>query len=293
MVERLKHAVDRAWNAERKRAEKAVAASSPAPKPAVPAPPATEAMAPAPVARPVVPSTHTGPADRWQALETVSLDAKHLRRNRIVSHGRGDPAHLAFDVLRTRLLKVFRNNGWTKLAVTSPTRGCGKTVVSANLALSLARQRDLKTLLFDVNLRSPGLAAVLGIEGRYAAEWFLQGQTAPEGYLVKVSEGLALGLNSERVRDSAELMQSEQASLSLARAIDALEPDIVIYDLPALLEHDDAIAFLPNVDCVLLVAAAGRTRASEIDACERLLGESANFLGVLLNRSEEKASLST
>ncbi len=67
-------------------------------------------------------------------------------------------------------------------------------------------------------------------------------------------------------------------------------PDAVIYDLPPLLVSDDAIGFLPQVDCVLLVAAAGQTTPTEIDECERLLGETTNFLGVLLNKCEVKNS---
>ncbi len=67
-------------------------------------------------------------------------------------------------------------------------------------------------------------------------------------------------------------------------------PDAVIYDLPPMLVSDDTIGFLPHVDCVLLIAAAGQTKVAEIEECERLLGETTNFLGVLLNKCEANNS---
>lgn len=64
----------------------------------------------------------------------------------------------------------------------------------------------------------------------------------------------------------------------------ALRPDVVLYDLPPLLEFDDTIAFLPQVDGVLLVADGTKTTDEDLAVCERLLeGESA-LLGVVLNR---------
>ena len=71
---------------------------------------------------------------------------------------------------------------------------------------------------------------------------------------------------------------------------DLYKPDAVIYDLPPMLVNDDTFGFLPHVDCVLLVAAAGQTNVAEIEECERLLGETTNFLGVLLNKCAAKTS---
>jgi hypothetical protein len=63
-----------------------------------------------------------------------------------------------------------------------------------------------------------------------------------------------------------------------------LRPDIVIYDMPAMLTGDEVLAFLPNVDCVALVAAAEDSTIAEIDACERELSQRTNYLGMILNR---------
>ena len=105
----------------------------------------------------------------WERLRTVTLDRRHLTRHRVIAADRVDPAHVAFDVLRTRLLQTLRARGWRRVAITSPTQGCGKTFVAANLAFSLSRRASCRTVLLDLDLRIPSLAAVLGVApGRVA-----------------------------------------------------------------------------------------------------------------------------
>ena len=43
------------------------------------------------------------------------------------------------------------------------------------------------------------------------------------------------------------------------------------------------MAFLPHLDCVLLVAGAEQSRLDEVDKCEQDLAEQTNVLGVVLN----------
>ncbi|MEM7523157.1 MAG: CpsD/CapB family tyrosine-protein kinase [Pseudomonadota bacterium] len=225
---------------------------------------------------------------RWAALQEVKPDISAMRRHRIVTHQKTDAAHYSFDVLRTRILMMFRDNGWTRLGVTSPSLGCGKTMFSANLALSCARQTETRVALTDMDLRSPRLADCFGVTEERVLEWYLAGQTPAETFLRRVGNNLALCLNSTVVRHSAEITQSERTSRTLDALHSDYEPDISLFDLPPLLYGDDALAFLPNLDAVVLVAAAGQSKASEIDEAERQLSETTNFLGVVLNKTREK-----
>jgi Mrp family chromosome partitioning ATPase len=274
LVERLKKAIDKA----RAHREQVLAVGDPSPVGSEERP------------RDTVQATTPADPDPWEALEEVALDAAHLKRKRVIAYQKSDHAHVVFDVLRTRILKVFKDNGWSRVAVTSPTKGCGKTFVAANLAFSLARQPECRTMLIDMDLKMPGLADVLGLTMPRSLERYLTGQTRPEAYFRRVGHNLALGLNTDRVRDSAELIQGEHTAQALTRMRELYKPDAVIYDLPPMLASDDTIGFLPHIDCVLLVAAAGRTTPAEIEQCERLLGENTNFLGILLNKCEATTS---
>jgi Mrp family chromosome partitioning ATPase len=223
----------------------------------------------------------------WEALREAAVDEKTLEAERVVSYRKADPAHVAFDVLRTRLLKVCRDNGWTRVAITSPTKACGKSMVCANLAFSLARNDDTRTILLDLDLKLPRLARVFGVKPGAGAAAFLSGASAPEAFLTRIGSNLAVGLNVERVRNSAELIQSPQAAATLGAMIDRYRPEIVLYDLPPLLVSDDVIGLLPQVDAVLLVVAAGQSTAKDVSACETLLADAANLVGVVLNKCRD------
>ncbi len=223
----------------------------------------------------------------WEAMEPAELDPKHLERNRIITHARNDPAHAAFDVLRTRILRVFQKHGWSRLGITSPSKSCGKTFVASNLALSMARHADSRTILMDMDLRLPTLSKVLGVEQLEPIDWFLSGGVEPEQYLRRAEPNLALGLSAKKILNPAETLLSPQASSALERMHAKLVPNIVIHDLPPMLAADDVLGFLPQLDCVLLVVGAGTTRPDEITECERLLADQTHLLGVLLNKAED------
>ena len=223
----------------------------------------------------------------WSALAAFTPDPAELMRRRIIARAKTDPAYLTFDVLRTRLLKVCADNTWRRIGITSPTKGCGKTVVAANLAFSIARNPALKAALIDLDLKAPQLADYFGVKGPLRIADWLSGKIASESHFARVGDNLALGLNTERVRDSAELIQSAAAADAMADMTARLRPDIVVVDLPPVLVSDDAIATLPHLDAVVLIAAAGQTKTAEIDSCERLLADNTILLGVVLNKCRE------
>jgi Mrp family chromosome partitioning ATPase len=237
--------------------------------------------------RPRPAATGAAAADPWLALEEITLDPRALLRERIVTRDKSDPAHIAFDALRTRLLKALHDNRWSRVAITSPTKGCGKTMVACNLAFSLARQPESRCMLVDLDLRMPQIAARLGQPDAPAIEPYLLGEVSPRDYFRRAGANLAIGLNSARVWNAAELVQSRRVAATLASSLELFRPTVVLFDMPPMLTSDDVLAFLPNIDGVILVVGGGQTRAGEIEECERLMAEHTNFLGVVLNKAED------
>lgn len=232
-------------------------------------------------------------ADAWAGLAAFEPAPEHLVRNRIVTRAKDDISHLAFDVLRTRLLKACREHGWTRVAVTSPSKACGKSTVTANLAFSFARQPDTRVLIVDADLRAPQMASVLGFDGDAFLADFLTGMTAPQSPLRRIGDNLAIAFNTVRRRDSAEVLQSPSTNAVMKEMARALAPDMILLDMPPLLQSDDVIAALPLVDAVMLVVAANHTTPAQIEECERLLGKATPFLGVVLNKCREQSSVSS
>jgi protein-tyrosine kinase len=244
------------------------------------------ATSPRPVA--VTPNGKAGP-DNGSAvgkanfdIAALQLDLNKLEDSRLVSYLRRHPSHAAFDMLRTKITHSMASHGWTSIGITSPSPGCGKSMVALNLAFSMAHQPDWAVALVDLDLRAPRIAEMVGHNPVHAFSDYLEGNVEFSALCRRVGKNLILGFNGKPVARSAEWMRNDKTNGLPALLKDVLGAKIVIFDLPPALTTDDVMVFCPYVDCVMLVAAAGKTTAREIEEAERQLTLS-NYLGVVLN----------
>jgi len=219
----------------------------------------------------------------WAELAPFQPEPGVLRRHHVVTVDDVDPAASHFDILRTKILRTMRRNNWVSLGITSPTAGCGKTTMTVNIAFSLAQQPEVKTVLMDLDLRRPAIARMIGLKTPGSIAQLLQGQRTPQESFVRYGDNLAIGTNAQSVANSAELLMQATTAESVAAVKRAFLPTVILYDLPPMLQTDDAMAFLPHLDCVLLVAGAEKSRLDEVDKCEKDIAEQTNVLGVALN----------
>jgi protein-tyrosine kinase len=233
------------------------------------------------------PASSNSRAAFWQPLATFVPPAKLMVKNRIVTYETGsqkDVGIVAFDMLRTKVLLQMRANGWKRLAITSPGANCGKTTVSMNLAFSLARQAEVHTIVSEMDMRRPSMAKVLSLTGDTSFSAVLDGRADFADIARRPRPNLAFALNYRPTRNSSELLQSSTMGQVLSSIEKRFAPDLMIFDMPPMLQSDDTMAFMGQVDCVLLVAAAESTTLGEIDTCERDLATQTNVMGVLLNK---------
>ncbi|MGL5011977.1 MAG: CpsD/CapB family tyrosine-protein kinase, partial [Paracoccaceae bacterium] len=229
------------------------------------------------------------PASRvWESIGAISLDAGSLAGNGLFTSASTNPAVSVFDMLRTRLLQALREKGWQRIAITSPTHGCGKSFVAANLALSLARLPATRSILMDLELRRPHLAGIFGVTDAAPLREFLSGEQPLESHFRRFGKNLALAVNGEAVEDPAAVLQDPDTAMALDAMIAQLQPDAVIYDLPPALVSDDVMSMIPQVDAVLLVVDGTRSSAEEIKATERMLDGHVPLMGVVLNRAQDR-----
>lgn len=254
-----------------------------------------EQAAAAQVAQPEPEYVAAAPASMsdWDSLGTVSLDAATLDRHRIITGTRKDGAHTTFDVLRTRLLQALSEKGWKRVAITSPTQGCGKTFTAANLALSLSRQENCRTLLLDFDMRRPSLAKVLGVQNPGSIGEMLRGTKDPQDHIKRLGpntlhagQNIAFGLNDSAEPYASELLLDPRTGAALDDLEERLNPDVILFDLPPALFSDDVLALQPHLDGVLLVVGGGVTTQAEIQEVESRLGEATPLLGIVLNKAE-------
>ena len=231
---------------------------------------------------------------RWQALEPFDVNPHHLKTHRVVTRD-ASAAAAPFDILRTKVLLQMRQNGWKRLAITSPMPHSGKTTTACNLALGLGRQNDLRAMLLDLDLRNPSVHEFFEITPTHGIDALLSGQVDFARQGMRIGDNVAVSMARGQISDPTKLLLSEKTAQTLDQIEADYAPDLMIFDLPSVLVNDDTRAFLKNADCALIVIRADTTQYGQFDSCEREIGEHTNVLGVVLNayRHDKKASSST
>lgn len=221
-------------------------------------------------------------ADRWAALAPLELEDESLVKRRVVTRTARQAA-TPFDILRTKALLQMRKNGWTRLAITSPMPRAGKTTMSCNLALALSRQGELRSMLFDFDLRDPTIGAFFDTVPEYGLGEAMTGAVPFEKQAMRYKDNLIVSMAQREEPDPTRILLANETAKKLDMVQAEYEPDIMIFDLPSLLVNDDSRAFLKNADCAIIVARADVTQYSQFQACKREVSEQTNLLGVVLN----------
>ena len=211
-----------------------------------------------------------------------------LSENRLIAGIRSDPRATAFRMLRTQVLHAMRENNWSMLAVTGPTGGIGKSLVAANLAISISMEVNQTVLLVDLDLRRPSIHKYFGIEPDQGLLDYLNGDAKLDDLFINpVYKRLLLLPGRGTTTESSELLSSPRMHNMLEDLRGKYDSRIIIFDLPPLLNIDDAMVFLPNVDATLMVVENGKNTQSEVQQSMRLL-QSTNLIGTVLNKADEE-----
>jgi capsular exopolysaccharide synthesis family protein len=173
------------------------------------------------------------------------------------------------------------------ILVSSAIPAEGKTLVSANLAYALVRQRGCRVLLIDADLRSPRVHTLLGAPAAPGLADYLQ-NTVTEFEVVQRGgeEGLCFIPAGNHVTHPSELISSDR----MKQFLDRMKPafDWIIIDSPPALPVADSSVLGGLVDGVLFVVRANSTPSEASQkACKEL--RDAHIIGVVLNTAEESA----
>jgi hypothetical protein len=219
--------------------------------------------------------------------KVTQLNPAHLEKNRIVTISKGGSSSWVFDKLRTQVLQKMQENNWKTLAVLSPTPASGKTFVSINLAISIASQPQKTVMLVDFDLRKPRVAKYLGLdEGKSLNDYFENRAELHEVLVNPNIPRLVILPTAKPVAQPAETLSSARVNNLMQEIAQRYESRIVIYDLPPVLNADDALIMMKKVDCVLLVVGNGMVKESEIEEAIHHI-PSDKLIGVVLNKLEE------
>ncbi|MCU7878593.1 MAG: CpsD/CapB family tyrosine-protein kinase, partial [Candidatus Thiodiazotropha sp. (ex Lucinoma borealis)] len=225
-------------------------------------------------------------ASRLPGTNRLGFQPSMALSERVILGDTNDSISDQYKVLRTHVLQRLKANQWNSLAVTSPNEGCGKTLTSINLAISLAREVNHSVLLVDMDLRRPSIQHYFFKEEQPGiSEYLTEGMELSNILFNPSLERLVILPGNKPFANSSEMLSSPKM-VQLVEDLKNRYPNrMVIFDMPPVLSCDDVIAFSPYIDAVMLVIEEGVTRKDEIKRTFELLGDS-NILGTVLNKSK-------
>jgi succinoglycan biosynthesis transport protein ExoP len=185
--------------------------------------------------------------------------------------------------VRTNLIAVPGLSSARTILVTSSEAGEGKTVIAANLAVSLARLNQ-RVLLIDADLRRPRLHEMFGEENGPGLTDVLLGKATSSAFRKTKVARLWLMPSGSASGNPADLLGSE----SFGKLIDSLQKQVdwVVLDSPPVLAVADPCVISRVASGVLFVLGSGHTsRDVACAAVERLDAVGANLVGAMLNRA--------
>jgi len=222
----------------------------------------------------------------YTQTRSLPVDPRVLLENRVITSGESNAAAIAYKMLRTQVLKRMREHGWNTLALTGVGPGEGKTLTAINLAINLASEVNYTVLLVDLDLKRPSIHTYFGMTPeRGLSDYLLDGAPLEQILINPSVDGLVILPNSKPIQNSSEMLSSSRMGKLVEELKTRYPSRFVLFDLPALLVTDDALAFSPYVDALLFVVEEGKTRKEDlVEAMEILRG--VNILGTVLNKAE-------
>jgi len=231
---------------------------------------------------------------RRRSSDSRALEVVGFANNR-------SPLLESFRTLRSTLQYFNVDNELRTIIVTSGLPGEGKTVTTANLAISLAMSGK-RVIVLEADLRRPMLHEYLGLVNEAGLSNLLAGTTTVEGVMQLVQMDPLIPARSRKGESASsslfmrknlycitsgplppnpnELLQSSR----MADIVSELEglADYVLIDTPPVLPVSDAVVLAAHSDAVILTTKLGATTRDEIARVREALHRAkAHVIGIV------------
>lgn len=222
--------------------------------------------------------------------DDITSKTKNRREKRAEKrlNGVDMPTTEAFRTLRTNLTFAQKNQKIKNILVTSSYSGEGKSYVSSNLAVALARSNK-KILIIDADMRkgrqntifkvgnSKGLSNFLSETKVVNAETvsrYIKTTSIPDVHIIT---------SGDRPTNPSELLSSRKM-IELLQVLDEIYDMVIIDGTPSILVSD-SVAIAKFVDNVIIVVAHKVTKIDNLLKVKKLLENvGAKITGVVLNK---------
>jgi protein-tyrosine kinase len=249
-------------------------------------------------AEPYLESTSTRLDPNGLDVSKIPVRPWALSLERLPSLLERGPAVEQFRSLRSRIFELRDISPLKTIMVTSGLPQEGKSFISTNLAMSLARHKNSKVLLIDGDMRRYTLHQLLGCESHPGLADYLGGKAdlvevmqrseAFEGMIpgtAAITQNLTFIAGGNGGDKAADLSGSPRFGELIRRTAPYF--DWIIIDSSPVLPVSDAVNLARSCDGVLLVARSGTTKFPIAQRAQSEL-KASNILGFVLNAVEEQ-----
>jgi protein-tyrosine kinase len=214
-----------------------------------------------------------------KALRTVGYLPEEGLERRFADHYR--------QIKRPLIDKAFAGSADMRLiVVSSALPGDGKTFTSLNLALSMARERDVSVLLVDADAPRARISEVLGLRGERGLLDALADESLDVESLIVQTDvrGLEILPAGKLVESAPELIASARMDHVTARLIARNARQLILFDSAPLLVSSEARSLLRVPGQVVLVVRANVTpRHAVQDAAAHI--DKKKLQGLIINQA--------
>ena len=248
--------------------------------------PAAEEMQAAVEAKPVA-----RPAPARQNGKVMPVDRVALAESGfILPDQRPGPLAEEFRIVKRQLLLRAAGEGGPQIEngrmilVCSAKPDEGKTFCSMNLALSMARERDLDIVLADTDLNNPEIVSLMGIEdGPGFIDAIADPSISIESCLVRTDiPNLSILRSGRRTDDATELLASQQTRKVVQDLLAQNPARIAVFDSPPALSASPASVLAMHAGQTVMVVKADATSEAELREALGLL-DGCDHIQLLLN----------
>ncbi|MDP2993401.1 MAG: polysaccharide biosynthesis tyrosine autokinase [Deltaproteobacteria bacterium] len=197
-----------------------------------------------------------------------------------------DPQSMAaeqFKILRSRILYPRNGSIPRTIMVASAMEEEGKSLVAANLAISIAQGIQEHVLLVDCDIRRPAQHLLFNVSGEHGLSDYLAHDAPLENLFIKTGiSKLTLLPGGMPPPNPSELLSSEKMGRFIEEVKNRYHDRFVVFDTTPVQITAEVSVLAKSVDGILMVVRRGKTNRDIIERSVSVLGRD-KIIGVAFN----------
>ncbi|MDQ7837632.1 MAG: polysaccharide biosynthesis tyrosine autokinase [Thermodesulfobacteriota bacterium] len=197
-----------------------------------------------------------------------------------------DPQSLAaeqFKMLRSRILYPRNGSIPRTIMVASAMEEEGKSLISANLAISIAQGIQEHVLLVDCDIRRPAQHLLFNVSGEHGLSDYLTSDVPLEDLFIKTDiDKLTLLPGGMPPPNPSELLSSEKMGRFIEEVKNRYHDRFIVFDCTPAQITSEVSVLAKSVDGILMVVRRGKTDRDIIKRSVSALGRD-KIIGVVFN----------